>query len=230
MPSLSVADRIAVLELGDGENRLNHEYLADVSAVLDEIEVGAGDRFDGLVYRGGGSAFCLGFDLDAVGGEVARVSEFVPAFQQLIVRLTTFSLPTIAAVNGHAIAAGAVLALAADERVMRADRGWFSLPEVDLGAGFTPFLVDFLRLKLSVGTLNRATLTGRRYGGHDAVDGGIAASAHPLDELGDAAIELCASRGPKVPAHLARIKGGIFRELIERVVLEPSASEPTVTP
>lgn len=218
MPTLTVIDRIAVIDLGDGENRLNHEFMGALNARLDEVEAAAGSQIDGLVYSGSGRAFSLGFDLDAVGGEVARVSEFIPAFQSLIIRLTTFAVPTIAAVNGHAIAAGAVLALAADDRVMRADRGWFSLPEVDLGATFTPFLVEFLRLKLSVQTVNDATVTGRRYGGDDAVEARLAAGAHLLDDLGSAAIDLCRSRGPKVPEHLGRVKASIYGALLEPTV------------
>jgi len=43
---------------------------------------------------------------------------------ELFARLLTFGVPVVAALNGHAFGAGAMLALACDERTMRADRGW----------------------------------------------------------------------------------------------------------
>jgi len=216
MASLTDHDRIAVLDLGDGENRLNNESMAEVGLLLDSVEAAAGDTCDGLVYGGTGKAFSLGFDLDAVGGDVARISEFGAAFQGLCERLLLFPLPTIAMVNGHAIAAGAVLGIVADQRVMRSDRGWFSLPEVDLGAGFTPFLVELFRTKFSPEALSEATLTGRRYGGVAAVAAGFAASAHPEPELLAAAVDLCRSRGPKRPANMSLIKRSLFGSVLQQ--------------
>lgn len=204
---------VAVIDLGDGENRLNNESMAEFNAALDEVEA---SEADGLVYGGSGKAFCQGFDLDAVDGDVARISEFGPSFQALCERVLLFPLPTIAAMNGHAIAAGAVLALCADERVQRADRGWFSLPEVDLGAGFTPFLVEFFRVKLAPETISEATLTGRRYGGMDSVAARIAHSAHPADDLTSAAVALARSRGPKPRRNLALIKSCLYRSVLEQ--------------
>ena len=57
---------------------------------------------------------------------------------ELLARLLEIGVPTVAAIQGHAFAAGAMLALAHDERVMRADRGWSCLPEVDINIPFTP--------------------------------------------------------------------------------------------
>lgn len=216
MASLIWHDRIALLDLGDGENRLNNESMTEVGELLDEVEAAAGLTCDGLVYGGTGRAFSLGFDLEAVGGDIARIQEFGASFQRLCARLLVFPMPTIAMVNGHAIAAGAVLGIVADERVMRADRGWFSLPEVDLGAGFTPFLMELFRTKFSPVMISEATLTGRRYGGEDAVAAGFAGSAHLEDDLQAAALELCRSRGPKPPANVSLIKQSLFRSVLQQ--------------
>ncbi len=209
----AVLGSIAVIDLGEGENRLNNEFMSEVDACLDHVL--ASDAV-GLVFGGSGTSFCQGFDLAAIDGDVARIGEFGAGFQRLIERLLVFPLPTVAKVNGHAIAAGAVLALCADVRVQRIDRGWFSLPEVDLGAGFTPFLVEFLRTKASPEIIAEATLTGRRYGGADAVAAGFAMATHDIDVLEHEAIRLCRSRGPKTRDNLSRLKHCLYRSVFEQ--------------
>lgn len=204
---------IAVLDLGEGENRLNNEFMSEVEACLDHV---IGSDAVGLVFGGSGTSFCQGFDLAAVDGDVARIGEFGAGFQHLVERLLVFPLPVVAKVNGHAIAAGAVLALCADVRVQRIDRGWFSLPEVDLGAGFTPFLVELLRTKISPEFIAEATLTGRRYGGTDAVAAGVAYAAHDVDVLEHEAIRLCRSRGPKTRENLSRLKECLYRSVFDQ--------------
>ena len=63
---------------------------------------------------------------------------YVGRVQGMLARFLTLPVPTAAAVVGHAFGAGAMLALAHDFRVMRADRGYFCFPEVDIRIPFTP--------------------------------------------------------------------------------------------
>ena len=81
-------------------------------------------------------------------------------------------MPTIAALQGHTFAAGALLALANDVRIMREDRGFFCLPEVDISIPFAPGMSALIQSKLSPDTAQEAMLTGRRYGGVDALEAG----------------------------------------------------------
>ena len=76
--------------------------------------------------------------------------------------------PTVAAIQGHAFAAGAMFALAHDFRVMRADRGYFCLPEVDIHIPFTRGMSALIQAKLVGQAAHEAMTTGRRYGGTDA--------------------------------------------------------------
>jgi enoyl-CoA hydratase/carnithine racemase len=62
-------------------------------------------------------------------------------------RLLCFPVPTIAAINGHAFAGGFMLAFAHDYRIMRTDRGFLCLPEIDLGMGLLPGMNAIIRYR-----------------------------------------------------------------------------------
>src|SRR5262249_51965675 len=114
-------DGTAVLRLNHGPvNALDGELLGDIVAALDEIE--ASDATN-IVISGAGSSFSAGVDLKRiVDGGASYVRRFMPALSLAFVRLFSTPLPLVAAVNGHAIAGGCVVACAAERRLM-ADGG-----------------------------------------------------------------------------------------------------------
>ncbi len=79
--------------------------------------------------------------------------------------MLTFPRPTVAALNGHAFAGGGMLALAHDFSVMRADRGYFCLPEADIGIPFTAPMTALIASRIPQPALHEACTTGRRYQG-----------------------------------------------------------------
>ena len=81
---------------------------------------------------------------------------------RLFARLLAFPAYTVAALNGHTFAAGAMLALACDDRVMRTDRGYFCLPEADIGLPFTDGMAALILARLDHVAAREAMLTGRR--------------------------------------------------------------------
>jgi enoyl-CoA hydratase/carnithine racemase len=130
--------------------------------------------------------------------------------QALYRRLVTFPTATVAAVNGHAFAGGGMLALACDQRVMRTDRGFFCLPEVDINIPFTKGMAALVQCKLVPSVARDAMLSGRRYSGPDAVAAGIADSAVPEDQVVATAIELAKPFAGKSPSVVSTIKKTMF--------------------
>jgi Delta3-Delta2-enoyl-CoA isomerase len=169
MVELEVRGEVRVLHMDDGENRLNRRFLDAFSAALDAVEVVEGPC--ALVTTGTGKFYSNGLDLDWMATDEADAG-FVEQVHRLLHRILTFDRCSVAAVNGHAFAAGAMLATAHDCVLMRSGRGYWCLPEVDLGLPLTPAMFSVLAAHLPRATLADAALTGRRYTAEDAITAG----------------------------------------------------------
>jgi enoyl-CoA hydratase/carnithine racemase len=213
MPTLQHHDDIFVLDLGDGENRFTREWMTSVTEALDEVDAADGPR--ALLTVATGKIWSNGLDLDWLGANLDRATEYVNQVQGLFARTLSTKVPTIAVLQGHTFAAGALLALAHDSRLMRSDRGFFCLPEVDIGIPFSPGMSAMVQARLSHATAHEAMTTGRRYGGTDALEAGIVSAALPLDELLPAATELARSLAPKAGRTLRTIRTTMYRHAID---------------
>ncbi|HME04202.1 MAG TPA: enoyl-CoA hydratase-related protein, partial [Solirubrobacteraceae bacterium] len=170
-PTLERHGEVYVLDLGDGENRFNEDWLGAVEAHLDEVRAAPAPR--ALVTKARGRFWSNGLDLEWMAANQDRLGEFVPRVHELLARVLALDVPNVAALQGHTFAAGAMLALAHDQRVMRADRGYFCLPEVDIGIPFTVGMTALISARLPVATAHEAMTTGRRYGGEEAAAAGV---------------------------------------------------------
>jgi Delta3-Delta2-enoyl-CoA isomerase len=174
MPTLTREVTHAVLHLGAHENKLNRPWLDELAACLDDVEA---DPPAALVTVADGKYWSTGLDLDWLGANSSLAQEFLDDVQRTLARVLLLPTATVAAIQGHAFAAGAMLALAHDVRVMREDRGYFCLPEVDLPLPFTPGMAALIQAKLDPSVAHEAMTTGRRYGGGDAAALRIVAAA-----------------------------------------------------
>ncbi|MEW6112723.1 MAG: enoyl-CoA hydratase/isomerase family protein, partial [Thermodesulfobacteriota bacterium] len=116
---------IFVLTMHSGENRFNRTFINAMNDALDTVEKSDGPA--ALVTIGGEEKFYSnGLDLDWMMGDgMAGAPEFIKSVLKFLGRVMAFPVPTVAAMNGHTFAAGALMALAHDFRIMRADRGYF---------------------------------------------------------------------------------------------------------
>ncbi len=208
MPVLTRQDDVYVLDLGDGENRFTLDGLTEIEAALDEVERAEGPR--ALVTTATGKFFSNGLDLDWLGGHPEQAGAFVDDVHGLFARVLSLPLATVAACQGHVFAAGAMLALAHDQRVMRADRGYFCLPEVDIHIPFTPGMSALIQSRLAPQTAHLAMTTGRRYGGAEAVEAGIVDQAVAEDAVRSTAVELATALAGKASETLGTIKARMY--------------------
>lgn len=207
------AGDVTIVRLAAGENRFNPASLAAIEAALDDFE--ATDGPGALVISGDGKFFSNGLDIDwMASASPGDAEEMLRQAQRLLARILVFPAATVAAVNGHAFAAGAMLALACDSRVMREDRGYFCLPEVDLGFVFTAGMTGLLQARLPAAIAHQAMVTGRRYGGTEAVTARIAEEAVPAGRVLAAAAERAAALAAKPRTTVAAIKRGLYGDVV----------------
>jgi enoyl-CoA hydratase/carnithine racemase len=212
MPHLDRDGDVCLLNLGDDENRFSADWLTTVRALVDEVA--ATPAPVALVTVADGKFWSNGLDLDWLISNPDAAPAYITDVQALLARLLTLPVPTVAAIQGHCFAAGAMLSLAHDWRTMRADRGFWCLPEVDLGIPFTVGMDALIRAKLPVATAVEAMTTGRRYGGADAAAAGIVTAALDEGEVVAGAMERAQPLAAKAGATLGTIKARMFAGVV----------------
>lgn len=203
---------VFILRLQSGENRFSLSTLDGIEAALDQIEGAEGPT--ALVTTGDGKYFTNGLDVDHMAANGDDMVPYLARVDAMFARVLSLPCATVAAVNGHAFGAGAMLALSHDLSVMRADRGWWCLPEIDLGMFFPPGMNSLVTARLPIRTAHEAMITGRRYTGPEALDAGIVdALADEESLLADAVARAAALAGKAGPS-MKRIRTTLHAETI----------------
>jgi Delta3-Delta2-enoyl-CoA isomerase len=210
MIELETRGDVRILHLREGENRFNRASVDAIHEALDKVAAAEGPV--ALVTVGEGKFFSNGLDLDWMADQSPEAtSELVADVHRILGRILGLDLVTVAAVNGHAFAGGAMLASAHDQLVMREDRGYWCLPEVDLGLPLTPAMYAVLEARVPREALADAALTGRRYTAPEALEAGIVTEVAPEAEVLDRAVALAASLAGKdrkvLAAHKRLLRG-----------------------
>ncbi|MBN1652796.1 MAG: enoyl-CoA hydratase/isomerase family protein [Deltaproteobacteria bacterium] len=214
MITLEKSGDVFILHMVAGENRYNAQFISSFNQALDEVERSQGPA--ALVTVGENKFYSNGLDLDWMNQQSPAVlREHVDNVHKTMLRVLTLPMITVAALNGHVFAAGAMVALAHDFRVMRADRGYFCLPEADIKIPFTKSMDALLRACLPVATAREAMCTAKRYGAIEAVEQQIVHHAVAENEVLPKAVEIAQSLAAKDRETLSVIKRRMYAEVIE---------------
>jgi Delta3-Delta2-enoyl-CoA isomerase len=214
----TLQEHVALVTLNDRDNRFNPVFLDALRGVLDQIENQSEARTL-LVRSAHDKIFSNGIDLDWLQpilqqNHLAEAKRFFYQLNRLFKRLLTYPLVTVAALTGHAFGGGAILACAFDFRFMRSDRGFFCLPEVDVGVPFLPGMIALLRSAIPPHVLREMQLTGARLTGETCARHHIVQKACPLDELLAVSMDY-ARQINKQRGIVAEIKSRTNREIIQ---------------
>jgi enoyl-CoA hydratase len=216
---------VRVLTLSSGRvNALDVELLEDLTATIRELQ---GSGAGALVVTGAGRVFSAGVDLNRVlQGGPDYVDRLIPAISEMAIAVFGYPAPTVAAINGAAIAGGCVLACACDRRLISPD-AQIGATEVRVGVPFPAAALEVARYACG-NHAEEVLLGGRLYRGADAIASGLAhrviaddlieAAVAEASDLGEIPVDAYRHTKAQLRAPtLARISegGGIDREVRE---------------
>lgn len=195
---------VAVVTWNEGENRINLDSLARLNEILDELETIEGPL--SIVLTGRGKFFSNGLDLERFGNDHAELTATLAELERTVGRLLVFPAYTVAALNGHTFAGGALISCAFDHRIMRADRGFWCMNEAEIGLALDEKLWSILVNRLPRAAAIIAATTARRFPALDAMAHGIIEAVASEQDLLDDAVELAERMSTLDRATLARHK------------------------
>ncbi|MGX6604783.1 enoyl-CoA hydratase-related protein [Micromonosporaceae bacterium Da 78-11] len=215
MPTLDRQDDVYILDLGATENRFHPDWLTAVDAHLDEVA--AGDEPRALVTTASGRFYSNGLDLEWLFEHPEQYAEYAVRVHGLLSRMLALPMVTVAALPGHTFAAGAMLSLTHDFRVMRADRGFWCLPEADINIPFTLGMSALIQARLTPQTAHEAMVTARRYGGAEAAERQIVDHAVGEQDVLSTAVGIARAQVAKAGPTLETIKTRMYAEVLDKL-------------
>jgi enoyl-CoA hydratase/carnithine racemase len=212
---------VFVLTWSEGENRFRDDSIRSWNEALDEVERTSGPK--ALVTTGAGKFYSNGLDLEwAMRERKDSFPDYVLEVLALLGRVLTLPCITVAAANGHAFGAGAQLLVAHDVRLMRAERGFFCMPEIDMGVFLHPGMTALLAARLPAQTVHEVIVTGRRFGGREAQAAGIVEEALGEAELLPRALELAGRLAAKAHPVMQRLKSDLYAHVLAALRERPT--------
>ena len=206
----SERDGVVILRLAHGKaSLLDLELCLLLMQAIDRVAVP-------LVITGTGSIFSAGVDLVRLtSGGVEYVREFLPAMDRLFRRLLTHPRPIVAAINGHAIAGGCVIAAACDRRLMSSGR--IGVPELAVGVPFPALPLEVMRWRLAPSAFQEAVVTAKTYEPAEALRFGLIDEVVAGEQLLDTAIAAAKAMASIPAATFELVKAQLRRPVMEAV-------------
>ncbi|KAF9932786.1 hypothetical protein FBU30_007293 [Linnemannia zychae] len=211
-----------IMTMVDNENRFSPEMCKAICDALDHV-AGVVDKEElteaALMTRGQEKFYSNGLDME----RAFSVPGFTDhTFMPMLNKILMFGIPTIACLNGHAFAGGCLMAMAHDYRVMRSDRGYMCMNEIDLPSPLPAGMSALLRYKMHPHVYRSCVLEAKRFSGKEAlacnIVDGIAEGVEGTLEL---AKQIALKIAPKAKSGscYALIKEDMYPEISQRLMM-----------
>jgi enoyl-CoA hydratase len=206
---IEATDNIAVLTIDrPPANAIDLETSIELADALATLE--KNDDIGALVVTGAGKCFSAGLDLKALPTYDREQQEaMVMAVNRMFGQLYGLPFPTVAAVNGHAIAGGVILALACDYRVGAEGDYRIGLAEARVGVDFPVAAMTIVKSELAPATAKTMVLTARNYNSREALARGVLDELQPGEHLLPRAIEVAREMAALPRSTYRRIKNSL---------------------
>lgn len=212
MTELTWQGDVAIITMAQGENRFDLEETMRWHALLDEVESHEGPL--ALVTTGSDRFYSNGLNLDWLMANQPEAGHMLRELHRVWGRILGLDCITVAAINGHCFGAGALLSSSHDRLVMRSDRGYWCMPELDLGLPVSEKMAALLQARLPRTAIHRALMTAHRYTGAEALAAGIVDELAEADAVLSTAVDWAAAIAPKSREVIAEHKRILYGDLI----------------
>ncbi len=206
LTEVSTEQGIATITLARGKvNALDEPGVEELQRRLVELERDREVR--AVVLTGRGAFFSFGFDIPGfLDYSKEAFTGYLTKFTDLCRALFLFPRPVVAAINGHAVAGGCMLATACDHRVMVSDKARISLNEITFGASVFAGATETLRYCVGSANAQQILFSGAMYAAEQALALGLVDQVTTADALLPRARDVAAELARKAPAAFASIK------------------------
>ncbi|HYC15747.1 MAG TPA: enoyl-CoA hydratase/isomerase family protein [Pseudolabrys sp.] len=223
-----IRDQVAVLTLMHGKaNALDIEFC---NAIADRFASLLSSDVKVVVLTGQGRIFSAGVDLKRlVEGGAGYIRKFLPALHRLYETVFFHPKPVVAAINGHAIAGGCVLACCADRRIMAREVGRIGVTEILVGVPFPSLALEIVRFAVPPRYLPEFTLLGATYATDEALRRGWIDQVAEPEDLMEAAMAIAQELSLLSPAAFAQTKIQIRQPVTERLKASGNVTDQAVT-
>jgi enoyl-CoA hydratase/carnithine racemase len=214
---LATGDGIAAVTLARGKvNALNRAVVAELRSRLEELD---GDpMIRAVVLTGRGPFFSFGFDVpEFLDVPREKFTAYLTAFAGLLSYLFLYPKPLVAALNGHAIAGGCMLALACDRRIMATGKAKCSLNEISFGSSVFAGSTEMLRFWVGSATATKVLYSAAMYTAEEARSLGLVDEVQPEETVLDRAMNVAADLASRPAMAFASIKRLLRRPVIEEI-------------
>ena len=227
--SWSKDENVAIISMNNGENRQNLDFATAMNNALDEIVADA--SVQSLILTSSDEKnFSQGIDVTWMAAryqnkEFPQIKDFMYRMNDVFKKLMLVPMPTIAAISGHAYGNGAIISCACDFRFMRADRGFFCFPEVNLGIPLLYGMNAFVKKAVPQYKLLEMQFSGNRYTAAELEQHHIIMKACAgKDELMKESLAF-AKTFQKKRGILGEMKKRMYRDIVEVIdTMDPKAS------
>ncbi|ORX44028.1 ClpP/crotonase [Hesseltinella vesiculosa] len=218
--TLSREGSLFILHWHHKDNRFNVvscKALLEALQIVENIYITADEPEEmALITTGDGKIFSNGLELIYA----AAYPPFMDLYFSVLKKMLTFCIPTIAALNGHAFAGGCLFAMTHDYRVMRSDRGFLCMNEVEFAAPLSPGMSAVLQYKLTPVVYRDMVLRAHRFPAKEALEKGIVDHIVPENEVLPFAKELGNKLAPLAKSGSVaykQLKDQMYSEIVERL-------------
>ena len=217
-------DGIVTLSLNRGKvNPLNGDVVEEILSSLKTLEDDS--VVNAVILTGQGKFFSFGFDVpELLTYSREAFSDFLAKFTNLYSYMFLYPKPIVAALNGHTIAGGCMLALSCDCGIIASGKPKISLNEIDLGVPIFAGIAEILRFCVGSRNATEILYSGALYSAEEALSLGLVDKITTVEDLTDAATKVASDLGHKPYPAFAGLKSLLRKPILTEIAQRENES------